>query len=128
MKRTGIDPKKVFAAMLAQAKMPEAAVEHRFHVERKWRFDYAWPRWKVALEVDGGVWTGGAHGRGTGIIRDQEKHNYAAAMGWLIIRCVPRKLATADTIAFVKAALERHGWTKPEPFTSNPNDYEAPAT
>ncbi len=139
MKRTGIDPKKVFAALLAQAKLPEPAEEYRFHGERRWRFDYAWPRWRVALEVEGGVFgftdpktgqrrTGGAHGSITGIKRDIEKYNYAAAMGWLVIRCVPTTLATSETIAFVKAALERHGWTKPEPFIINPHDHEAPAT
>ena len=28
--------------------------EYRFHPTRKWRFDYAWPENKIALEVEGG--------------------------------------------------------------------------
>jgi hypothetical protein len=38
--------------------------------KRKFAFDYAWIPEKVALEVDGGIWVGGAHGRGSGIMRD----------------------------------------------------------
>lgn len=37
--------------------------EHRFHESRRWRFDYAWPEHRVALEVEGGVWTRGRHTR-----------------------------------------------------------------
>ena len=32
--------------------------EFKFHPVRKWRFDYAVPEHKIALEVEGGVWTG----------------------------------------------------------------------
>lgn len=107
--KQSVNPSLVFAAMLRQHKLPEATPEYRFHGRRKWRFDYAWPAWKVALEVEGGVWTGGAHGRGTGITRDIEKYNHAAAMGWLVVRCLPRTLNTAETFAYIKAAMEAHG-------------------
>lgn len=36
----------------------------------------------VLIEVQGGVWTGGAHGRGWGIERDVEKQNIAAILGY----------------------------------------------
>lgn len=29
--------------------------EYKFHESRRWRFDYAWPDHKIALEVEGGV-------------------------------------------------------------------------
>lgn len=39
----------------------ECVKEFKFHPVRKWRFDYAVPEYKIALEVEGGVWTGGRH-------------------------------------------------------------------
>lgn len=60
--------------------------EYKFHDVRKWRFDYAFPDQKVAVEVDGAVWTQGRHTRGAGYVNDLEKLNTAASMGWLILR------------------------------------------
>lgn len=34
----------------------ECVKEYRFHDKRKWRFDYAIPEHKIAIEVEGGVW------------------------------------------------------------------------
>ena len=58
--------------------------EYRFHPTRKWRFDYAWPTERVAVEIDGGQWVanGGRHNRDS----DREKLNYAAAQGWRVLR------------------------------------------
>lgn len=113
--KTKVNPSLVFAAMLRQHKLPEATPEYRFHGTRKWRFDYAWPRWKVALEVEGGVWTGGRHTSGVGFAKDIEKYNHAAAMGWLVLRCEPKNLNKAETFAYIKAALEAHGWKPDQP-------------
>ena len=97
----------IFSQVCLQEKLPTPHREYQFHSTRKWRFDYAWPDRRVALEVEGGIWTGGAHGRGTGITRDIEKYNYAAAMGWLVIRCVPSTVTHKTTFAFVRAALSQ---------------------
>ena len=64
----------------------EVQKEYRFHSVRKWRFDYAFPSLKVAVEVDGGIWTGGRHNMPVGYINDMEKLNTAASMGWLVLR------------------------------------------
>jgi len=68
--------------------------------------DWAWPEQRVALEIDGGVWVRGAHGRGTGIVRDQEKGREAAALGWRILRCQPKELFTASVIDALTRALK----------------------
>lgn len=60
--------------------------EYRFHPVRKWRFDRAFPAAKVAVEVDGGVWTGGRHVRPVGYQRDLEKLNAAVSLGWRVLR------------------------------------------
>ncbi len=80
--------------------------EHRFHSTRRWRFDYAWPDYQVALEVEGGVWVGGRHTSGAGFVKDMEKYNEAACMGWRIIRCQPRQLCTMQTVETLRRALE----------------------
>ncbi len=63
--------------------------EHRFHAQRKWRFDYAFVAERVALEVEGGVYSGGRHTRPAGFLGDMAKHNEAAVDGWLVLRCTP---------------------------------------
>lgn len=92
--------------ILKARKMPTPELEYRFHPVRKFRLDYAWVDAKVGLEVDGGIWTGGAHGRGTGITRDQEKTNLAAGLGWRILRCTPSKLFADEIIDYIARALE----------------------
>jgi hypothetical protein len=61
----------------------------------------AWPERKLAIEVQGGIWTGGAHARGAGIERDMEKHNLCVIAGWRLFYCAPAKLA--DVIQSIKA-------------------------
>jgi len=64
--------------------------EYRFHPARRWRFDFAFPARRIAIEVDGGVWARGRHTRGGGYIADAEKYNEAVVLGWRVLR-VTRK-------------------------------------
>ena len=95
-----------FGRICVAAGLPEPVPEFRFAPPRKWRFDYAWPPEKVALEIEGGVWTQGRHTRGSGYIKDIEKYSEAAVRGWKVIRVTPDTLLT-DGLALVTAALER---------------------
>lgn len=81
-----------FFAMLRNNRLPVPAAEHRFHDKRMWRFDYAWPAQKIALEVEGGIWTQGRHTRGKGVLADMLKYNAAAVLGWRLLRCTPDQL------------------------------------
>ena len=71
-----------------QQQFPQAEVvkELQFHPDRKWRFDYAFPSRKIAIEIDGAIWTLGRHNRPRGYLADMEKLNTAASMGWLVLR------------------------------------------
>ena len=83
----------------------ECVKEHQFHPKRKWRFDYAIPEYKIALEVEGGVWTGGRHIRGQGFLGDMEKYNTATLMGWRVFRTTPDNLYKLATLNLLRQAI-----------------------
>lgn len=83
----------------------ECVKEFRFHPKRLWRFDYAIPDRKIALEVEGGVWTNGRHTRSQGFLGDMEKYNTATLMGWRVLRTTPTELYKLKTIEMIKDAI-----------------------
>jgi hypothetical protein len=89
-------------------RLPEPVPEYKFALARgrNWRFDWAWPRRSVALEVDGGVWVGGRHTSGSGFLEDMAKFNEAAVLGWLLIRCIPKDLTADTTFELIRRALD----------------------
>lgn len=94
----------IFAQLCRDHGLPEPVQEYRFHPVRRWRFDYAWPDLLVALEVEGGVWTGGRHTRGSGFKGDMEKYNTATVLGWRVLRCVPSDVCTMETVEMITEA------------------------
>lgn len=60
--------------------------EFRFHPTRKWRFDFALPELKVAIEFDG-LFGGTAHRSINMVAKDSEKINEAQLHGWIVVRC-----------------------------------------
>jgi hypothetical protein len=79
--------------------------EYRFHDTRKWRFDMACPTRKLAIEIDGGVWSGGRHSGGAGQIGDMEKLNTAAILGWRVLRFTPQQTTKPGFWRAVEALL-----------------------
>jgi len=53
---------------------------------KDWKFDWAWPECKVAVELEGGIWSGGRHVRGKGYEDDCIKYNYARSKHWSVYR------------------------------------------
>ena len=87
--------------------VPAAETEYGFALpERKWKFDYCWPEFLIALECEGGVWVGGRHTSGSGFLKDIEKYNAAAVRGWLVIRCTPATLFAEATFKTVLKAID----------------------
>ncbi len=88
--------------------LPRPEPEHQFdHIDgRRWRFDWCWQSHRVALEVDGGVFSGGRHTRGAGFSKDMEKLNEAARQGWTVVRTTPAKLCKIETIDLLADLLE----------------------
>ena len=79
--------------------------EFKFHPKRRWRFDYAIPEYRIALEVEGGVWTSGRHTRPQGFLGDIEKYNTATLMGWRVFRTTPDDLLRTATLNLLKQAI-----------------------
>lgn len=94
-----------FTCIVASDLREDCAKEYRFHPTRKWRFDYALPDHKIALEVEGGVWTRGRHTRPQGYLGDIEKYNAATLMGWRVLRTTPDELYSNKTISMLKTAI-----------------------
>lgn len=75
--------------------------------ERRWRFDFAQPGTKVAVEIEGGVWSGGRHTNGAGYVEDCTKYNRASVLGWTVFRLTPEMITrekVLEIINFVKEA------------------------
>lgn len=99
-------PKNDFFTTLCHSDLKvECIKEHRFHPIRKWRFDYAIPEFKIAIEIDGGVWTQGRHTRPQGYLNDMEKFNAAAAMGWVVLKFTPDSQHTAATLNIIRETI-----------------------
>ena len=96
----------VVLAWFAECGLPEPMPEFRFHSERLWRFDFCWVPQKVACEVNGGLWTGGAHVRGAALLREYAKLNQAAAMGYRVMFVTPDQLCLVETANMIRIALD----------------------
>lgn len=51
-----------------------------------WRLDFAWPAQRIALEVEGGVWTRGRHVRPAGFLGVVLGDIAATMQGWRLLR------------------------------------------
>lgn len=78
-------------------------LEHRFAPPRKWRFDVAWLKQKVAIEINGGIFRRGRHSRGAGQVKDFEKLNEAQRLGWVVFQFGTNQLSSKRKINAVLA-------------------------
>ena len=82
--------------------LPTPEREHRFHPTRRWRFDFAYPDRLLAIEIAGGVWTGGRHTRGSGFTKDCEKYSEAAILGWRILHFTTAQVNSGQAIEMLE--------------------------
>lgn len=94
----------LFPALCRAEGLPEPVAEFRFSPPRRWRFDWCWPSEKLALEVQGGLFVGGRHSRGPALLKEHEKLNTAAALGYRVLFCTPSALLI-DGPGLVRKAL-----------------------
>jgi len=96
-----------FELQMRADKIHEYVIEYMFHPVRKWRFDYAWPEIKFALEIEGGSWlkTSG-HTSGIGFLSDCEKYDEAMRLGWVVYRAHGDFVRSGRAIETLKILLE----------------------
>lgn len=99
---------ETLAILLRHYKIPFHR-EFRFHPTRKWRFDFVigdFPSMmKIAVEVEGGVYSNGRHTRGSGYSADLVKYNTAILCGWKVLRYTTKQINT-EVIEQIKYLVE----------------------
>lgn len=87
---------------LCAAQIPPAR-EHEFCDVRKWRFDFAYPSLRLAVEVDGS----GFHTSDKGKRLDQEKRNAAVELGWRVVAYPANSVTTHKRRARIVEQIKR---------------------
>lgn len=85
--------------------LPEPETEFRFHKTRKWRFDICWPDLKIAVEINGAIYTRGRHARGLGLEKDYEKINEAQLLSWRVFQFSGGQIESGYAIATIERAF-----------------------
>lgn len=94
-------------ALHCKARLPfKPFRQFKFHLTRKWTFDFAWPVPKIAVEIEGGVWVRGRHNRGAGYEKDCEKYNAATKTGWKVYRFTTAQVTSGEAIDFMTPILK----------------------
>lgn len=84
---------------------------------RDWRFDFAWPAERLAVEVEGGVGYApvqsksgkqivGHHVHAQGYEDDCHKYAIALLLGWRVLRVTPKQIRDGRALQWVLVALE----------------------
>jgi very-short-patch-repair endonuclease len=96
-------------------------LQFRFHPERKWRMDFAFPDVMVCVDVDGGIFaaendqTAGKHARGAGIIKGFEKRNAAAELGYCVLCYGPPQVRSGEAALQIEKIVTARRARQPEP-------------
>jgi len=96
--------KAAFPALCRSHALPQPIPEVKFHPDRQWRFDWLFPG-RIAVEIQGGVWVRGKHGRGEGIVKDHDKLNAAQCMGYIVLQFTPSQIVDGSFAEVVSDAL-----------------------
>ena len=104
---------ETMAGLIRMGRLPAPEREHRFArgltPARQWRFDFAWPGYKVALEVEGGTFMGKGHTGGRHFESDCEKYNVAQIAGWVVIRATKAMVEDHRALDTITTALMMRG-------------------
>lgn len=115
----------LFDFQLRAHRMPRFERQYRFAKElgREWRADFAFVAERVLVEIDGGIWTQGAHGHPTDLVRNMEKRNDAVLLGWWLLAFPTRDVKGGKPIAFLQKVLARRAKPLIAPRSSDPLAY-----
>ena len=85
--------------------------EATFTEGRKYRFDFALPFHKLAVEIEGGIrpgkpWVKSRHSNAQGFSEDCSKYNLAAGLGWHVLRFTSGMVEDGSAIETVKIYIQ----------------------
>lgn len=94
---------------------PPCKREYQFAISmhRRFRADLAYPMHRLLVEIQGGIWNGGKHGRASGVVRDIERMQYAAILGWRVLPVTTDQVRSGTAAQLVLAALDLKELSKP---------------
>lgn len=82
--------------------------EYRFHSVRDWRFDFAHPDLKLAIECEGLTHDGkGRHQNVEGMTEDCRKYNEAAMWGWIVLRFSQPMVKSGEAVEVIQRMAGR---------------------
>lgn len=110
--------------------LPTPVTEHLFAkaaIGRRWKFDFCWPAFMVAVEIEGLVMRQlydaptpranrvlvvyGRHATITGFREDAEKYGNAAILGWTVLRFEQSQVKDKTAVEMTVRLLAARGWT-----------------
>lgn len=95
----------LFLYQLQQKNIPDPFYNYKFHSERKFKFDFAWPNYWLACEIEGGTWGKSRHTTGVGFENDCMKYDEAMRLGWNIYRCTGDMVNSGRAIETIEILL-----------------------
>lgn len=101
----GSDLELELAGQIRLLALPEPVREHVFAPPRKWRLDFYWPDYQLAVEVDGGTHNGGRHVRGKGYEEDCFKGCAAAILRIRVMHVTGSMVTSGQAIELIAHAL-----------------------
>ena len=114
---------EAFAYQCRTHRLPKFELELPFamHLGRRWRFDFAFRAFRLAVEIEGltvrrignAVVLGGRHATITGFRDDCEKYAHAAVLGWSVLRFEQTQVRSDFAILMTMRALAARGWKAP---------------
>lgn len=94
--------------LLAGPPLDSFEVQYRYVPGRRFTADFAYPDHHLLVEIQGGVFTGQAHGSVKGVLADLERLNLATVNGWKVLRFLPSATdddEIAETLDMIERAL-----------------------
>src|SRR6185436_706739 len=104
------------AWQIAAHELPVPIEQHAFaaQIGRKFRADFAWPakEWRFLLEVQGGIFMrgGGGHSHPMHIVKDIERQQIAALLGWFLVPVTTDQVKNGEAIAVIERLFASRGW------------------
>lgn len=88
-------------SQILASSLPAPEIEYPFMRGRLWRFDFAWPREMLAVEVEGAVHRIKSRFKG-----DIPKYAEALLLGWRVLRVGSDQVKDGTALTWIKKALD----------------------